>query len=874
MKNTVQLRKGFATKMAVTALVVGILVSLTMPLTYLIVEKGNVELKAKAFGSEIAEELSELIRTNRNTWKYSQATFDGLFAQHRLFQEQVVTVEIFDNQGQLIATSGKFESGNLIKPLYGDAPITFNNKFYGYVHVGMSSKNLFDQTMIALGTTFSVAVALSIFLYKYPVAIVGEAETQINTLINKLLNITSSLGEGVYVLNEEGVITFVNPETARLLGWDEELLIGKHISDVIYYRKAEGKLETGEDHPLLKTVVTGLSYHCDQDFFVRKDGVMFPVAYVSTPFIEAGKLGSVTVFHDISERRQAERALRESEERYRDLFENANDLIISTDPEGNILYANRAWMEALGYSAEEVTHQKLFEVLDEYNRPQLQKLLGQIAYEQTVSGVEFVLLTKDGRKINVEGNLSFRWDDGTLGSTREPGAVRAIFRDISERKQAEEKITHLAYFDSLTGLPNRVQFKEKLNQALRQALHKNQMLAVIFLDLDGFKKINDTLGHSEGDRLLQLVANRLTSCLRGDDIVARQGGDEFTLLLTHLNSVAEAAEVAKRILEALGWPFQLKDQDYQISASIGVSVFPKDGKDAETLLKHSDAAMFSAKEAGRATYRVYDPALNQKLLKRIEMERSLRRAIEYKELEVWYQPIVDARSGKIVSTEALVRWRHPELGIILPVDFIPLAEENGAILPIGEQVLETACIQNTLWQMAGHPDLRVSVNLSARQFQQKNLLDMVTGVLEKAGLKPEFLELEITESVAMKNVEHTIAMVRELKQMGVRISIDDFGTGFASLSYLKLFQPIDTLKIDRSFVHDLAIRSQNAEALVATMIVLAKNLKLKVVAEGVECRAQLDFLREHNCDEIQGTLCSEPLEPTQVEALLNRHFDI
>jgi len=449
-------------------------------------------------------------------------------------------------------------------------------------------------------------------------------------------------------------------------------------------------------------------------------------------------------------------------------------------------------------------------------------------------------------------------------SGRTRGAIGA-FLDITARKRAEEQVRDLAYHDALTGLPNRLLFQDRLALAVAQAHRHRQGLAVLFLDLDRFKVINDSLGHTVGDRLVREVAARLRTCVREGDTVARLGGDEFTLLLPHVGQAVDAAKVAKKVLDLVRIPFDIDGRELFVTASMGISLYPDDGTDAETLVKNADTAMYRAKEQGRDLYQLYTPAMNATALERLALESSLRRALSQDELVLHYQPIFDVASRRVQGVEALLRWAHPELGLVAPADFIPLAEITGLILPMGPWVLRAACAQARAWQER-QPGLCVAVNLSARQFQEASLVAQVTDALADSGLDPRCLQLEITESSAMQNAQTAIQTLRELKSLGVGLSIDDFGTGYSSLSYLKRF-PIDTLKIDQSFIRDIG-RDPDDAAIASAIIALAHTLKLTVVAEGVETSGQLAFLAAHGCDRAQGYLLSRPFPADRCGELL------
>ncbi|MDT7042189.1 EAL domain-containing protein [Candidatus Nitronereus thalassa] len=433
-----------------------------------------------------------------------------------------------------------------------------------------------------------------------------------------------------------------------------------------------------------------------------------------------------------------------------------------------------------------------------------------------------------------------------------------------ERKRAEERMAYLAQYDSLTGLANRSLFKELLSLALARAERNGKHVALMFLDLDRFKVINDSLGHDGGDQVLKVIAERLRSRMRKSDTVARLGGDEFTVILEDIGTVQDASNVAQELLQIVAQPVMVQDQELFVTPSIGIAIYPQYGKDPETLIKNADMAMYRAKRQGRNAYRFYTTTMesNGKASQHLAMETRLRHALDREEFLLHYQPLIDMKSGRVISLEALLRWCHPERGIILPDEFIPMAEENGMIVPIGEWVLSTACRQNKEWQESGLPLTSVSVNLSARQFRQKLFVGKVASILAESRLDPQFLELELTESLLFESNGASTNRLKELKALGIKISIDDFGTGYSSLSYLKCF-PIDTLKIDRSFVGDIP-SNEGDSAIASGMIALAHGLHMKVTAEGVETQAQWDFLHERGCDAIQGFLMSPAVAPEEV----------
>lgn len=461
-------------------------------------------------------------------------------------------------------------------------------------------------------------------------------------------------------------------------------------------------------------------------------------------------------------------------------------------------------------------------------------------------------------KAHVDGNL--------LGRSLRYAIER--HRMMSELERARKLEHYVATHDMLTDLPNRQLFHDRLDEALANARRTRSRVALLFLDLDRFKLTNDTLGHAAGDRLLQSVAERLAQCIRTSDTVARLGGDEFTAILPGIQRSQDVARVANKILDALARPFVLDGIELYITTSIGISMFPTDGVDSETLLKNADIAMYRAKANGRNNFQFYTPAMNEKALERMELEYSLRQAADREEFVLHYQPQVDVTTGRIVGMEALLRWKHPTLGMLMPSEFIPLAEETGLIVPIGEWVLRTACAQGREWLDQGLPEVGIAVNFSARQFQRQNPVKTVTRVLSETGLPPDLLELELTESAVMRDAEAASATLRQLKQLGIHLSLDDFGTGYSSLSHLKRF-PLEKLKIDKLFIGSLTV-DPNDRAITSAIIAMAHSLQLEPIAEGVETLAQLDALRNLKCEKMQGFLFSGAVTAAAAGKLLVR----
>lgn len=446
--------------------------------------------------------------------------------------------------------------------------------------------------------------------------------------------------------------------------------------------------------------------------------------------------------------------------------------------------------------------------------------------------------------------------------------TRIVAGSEDEVSRAFRKLNHLSYHDPLTGLPNRIQLNDRITQALTNAARTGQRAALLFLDLDRFKLINDTFGHNKGDSLLQEVAKRLVNCIRDGDMIARIGGDEFVVLLPEVAEAVDAGKVAQRIIDALEQPIMLGGHELVVTASMGISVYPADGDNLETLVKNADTAMYRAKEQGQNVYRFYSAEMNFQTLERLTMENSLRKALKREELVLHYQPIIDLYSGEIIGMEALVRWQHPEFGLLFPDKFIPVAEETGLIVGLGNWVLKEACAQNKAWMDAGFAPMYVSVNISARQFQQRGLPEEIIGTLKKTGLDPCCLQLEITESLAMFDEARTMARLTKLRKQGIGIAVDDFGTGYSSLGSLKRI-PLTTIKIDKTFIHNINFDPVDL-AITKTIIATAGSLKLNVIAEGVENEDQLAFLMENGCNAMQGYLFCKPLPATEFELMLRQ----
>lgn len=546
--------------------------------------------------------------------------------------------------------------------------------------------------------------------------------------------------------------------------------------------------------------------------------------------------------------KNTERTLKQSEAFARSIIDHAVEGILTVDVEGVIRYINPAAEQVFGYMSKEIIGKNIntiFPKLTYNDFNYFNKEDKAIDTNKEVTGYK-----KDSSAVPIELTISKFLVEDEMHFT-------IIMRDITERKLYEETIKFQAFYDSLTGLPNRALLKERIVIEISHSKQTNQKLAVMFLDLDRFKLINDTLGHDVGDKLLKEVAVRLKGCVGNDDTIARIGGDEFVVLLPGLVHGESVAQVASKILDAIRQPILIDNHELYLTISIGIAIYPEDGENDEALLTNADVAMYRAKEDGKNNFQLYTPALNEKALERLALENSLRRALEYNEFVVYYQPKVDGKTEEVVGMEALIRWQHPNWGLVPPLRFIPIAEETGLIKPIGEWVLRTACAHNKSLQNAGFPPLTIAVNLSSRQFELQDLTDMVSKILEETGLAAEYLELEITESIAMQNIDHTLRTISQLREMGVKFSIDDFGTGYSSLSQLNNFS-VNKLKIDKSFVEKVDGNKDNS-IIASTVLALGKSLELTVVAEGVETEEQVNFFKTNNCDEMQGYFFGRPM---------------
>ncbi len=646
--------------------------------------------------------------------------------------------------------------------------------------------------------------------------------------------------DSISVIDREKRILYSNYANAKTYGFaSKHELIGKRWHDLC----ADKEIKRFEDEIIPLAWKNGRWR--GQSVGRRRNGVMFHHE-ISLATLEDGKL--VVVVRDLTEQKKTVEQLFSLKK----AVENMQVGVTITDMQRKILYLNQSEAKMHGYSVEELMGQDARILGPPYKRNPVE--LGQITGRLSRESVN---IRRDGSLFPVA-----LMSDIVTDSEGQIVNIVTTCEDITDRKRAEETIRHKAYYDDLTNLPNRLSFCERLEEAMSEAAEKDRLIAVIFLDLDRFRNINDSLDHNTGDLLIYSVAQRLQCVVRSGDIVARLGGDEFLIMLPDLNTVQDAAVHARKIIRALSKVFMLNGLELYVTASIGISVYPADGDNAAALIKNADTAMYSVKEQGRNNYQVYAASMNAKNLEHLTLENHLRKALQKKELLLNYQPQIDLNTGRTCGAEALMRWQHPEMGLISPADFIPLSEETGLIVPIGKWLLQNACEQVVQWRKQGLHLQRIAVNLSLRQFQLTNLLDTIAKTLEKTGLEPSSLELELTESIIMQDQEKTVATLRELSLMGLYLSIDDFGTGFSSLNYLK-YLPINKLKIAPNFAAGIG-KDPNDEAICKAIITLAHSLNLRVIAEGVETTEQLEFLRLHECDEVQGYLFSRPLSAEDV----------
>ncbi len=684
-------------------------------------------------------------------------------------------------------------------------------------------------------------------------SIVGEAITRSRTeqawrtseaRLRRLIDTTL---DAVVTLDAAGNVVEWNPEA--------EITFGIAASDAVGFPFPKSLLPSAS--------IAALPHGRMTETIVRRpNGDELPVEIAVAP-VGTGADATLTAFiRDISARKRAQHALEAREQRFRTMVEKSWSGVVLLNGDIRFSFVGASTQHIIGYDEQELIGKSLLDFVHPRDLEAARSVFAEMLDRpnQETHG-ELRFRHKEGRWVWLEGFSQNLLHEPSVGS------IVLNYRDITQRKETEKQLEYRAYYDSLTGLPNRLLFRDRLVHSLEQAKRNRVGVAVMYLDIDHFKLVNDALGHSFGDRLLGEIAKRLQSALRASDTISRIGGDEYSILLPEVLSTEAVAGVARKVLNALARPFHIEGHDLFITASIGIGCSPSDGEDAETLLKCADAAMYRAKELGRNQAQLFTASMNERYVRRLALEQHLHHAIERDQLELWYQPVFDRTRRRFVCVEALLRWRDPVRGLVAPSEFVGLAEETGMIIPIGAWALRTACRQLRQWQELGLT-LRMAVNISAVQLQQRDLIAQVREAIAESGIAPDMLQLEITESAAMQSVELTMEMLRELRNMGVGVSVDDFGTGQSSLIYLKHF-PIDTVKIDKEFLREVT-SDETAAAIVSYVINLAHTLGLKVVAEGVETQDQYTFLRHYACDQMQGYLFSKPIPADEIVPFLQQ----
>ncbi|VVP37322.1 EAL domain-containing protein [Pseudomonas fluorescens] len=696
-----------------------------------------------------------------------------------------------------------------------------------------------------------------------------EASESLRDSEQRYRMLAESISDVIFSTDSKLSLNYVSPSVRAVLGYDAGWIFQNGWQSIIanpqqltgvfdLMDRVSKALDKPEQLALLRSQVQTQLFLFD---CLRADGRKIPIELrVVLVWDEHGAFeGVLGVGRDISQQRRAEKDLRMAAT----VFEHSTSAILITDPAGYIVQANDAFSRVSGYAVEQVLDElPNMLTVDEHQDSHLRYVLKQLHQNSTWEG-EVWLKRRNGEHYPAWVGITAVLDDeGDLAS------YVCFFSDISERKASEQRIHRLAYYDALTHLPNRTLFQDRLHTALQSAERQKSWVVLMFLDLDRFKPINDSLGHAAGDRMLKEMATRLLGCVDDDDTVARMGGDEFTLLLQpKVNreiALNRAIHVAEQILASLVKPFVLEGREFFVTASIGIALSPQDGNELSQLMKNADTAMYHAKERGKNNFQFYQADMNASALERLELESDLRHALEQNEFALYYQPQFSGDGKRLTGAEALLRWRHPRRGLVPPGDFIPVLEELGLVVDVGDWVIGEACRQLKTWHQTNVRVPKVSVNISARQFSDGQLGTRIANILKETGLPPACLELELTESILMREVSEAMQILAGLKNLGLSIAVDDFGTGYSSLNYLKQF-PIDVLKIDRTFVDGLPSGEQDAQ-IARAIIAMAHSLNLAVIAEGVETQEQLDFLREHGCDEVQGYLFGRPMPPSQFEA--------
>ena len=748
-------------------------------------------------------------------------------------------------------------------------PISCFNRVVGALNIYADKKDYFTGDIVEL--LAEMANDISFALDKLQLDILRrEAERALLEREEKLAVTLHSIGDAVITTDIAGLVQQMNPIAEYLTGWSDQEAAGQPLEKVFHIINSKTRATTID--PVRQVLQHGKIVGLANDTtLISRTGTEFQIADSAAPIRDKNDLiiGVILVFQDISEQYAMHAALRESEERFRHVNEATGGYIWEVDMHFNYTYVTDKVLQVKGYPPEQLLGHNPFEFMHPDDIPSSKKIIQQAIAEKTPFSCSHRNLTPSGEVFweEVRGIVLFN-DAGEVVKIRGAGM------SINERKKAEMEIARLAYFAPLTNLPNRRMIQGRLEHEFSAAKRHNIFGALLFIDLDHFKNLNDSLGHDAGDELLIQIAGRLVQQLRTEDTAARLGGDEFIILLGNISNSLENAAVASRkvtekIQAVLRKPYRLKGHDYHCNASIGITLFPQPDQDARTLFKQADTALYRAKKTGRNMFQFYRPEMQEAADKRLEMEKNLRQAIARNKLQLYFQPQYD-QDGRITGTEALLRWLHPSQGMIPPNDFIPVAEESGLIVELGEWVLKTACTHARRWQQKGLllPGQHLSINVSAQQFQDDAFVDKVANTLSSTQFDPDYLVFEVTESLFLENIRHGIDKMHQLHRMGINFSVDDFGTGYSSLAYLKRL-PLSELKIDKAFVDDISTDC-NDRVIIETIIAMAQHLRLRVIAEGVENHEQLQFLKTRGCNAFQGYLFSRPLHDEAFAMLLQQ----
>jgi diguanylate cyclase (GGDEF)-like protein/PAS domain S-box-containing protein len=757
-------------------------------------------------------------------------------------------------RGDLLLKAGLLSAGTF--------PLVVGGRPFGALHLYSRETQFFDAELIALLDRLALNVSFALENLERETAreqaerAVAESQRFFESLLN-------AIASPIVVKNENHRFVAFNDAAVSFLGKPREWLVGKTDYDLFSEERAQFLQRTDD---LALTSSKPVEYESTYAVGSERHAMLVNKSALTR---SDGSRVLVLVMTDVTERKAAEEALKASEQRFRDVAEVAGEYVWENDLQGRFTYLSPKVVEVLGYTAEELLGRKGMEFMPPGEAERVRAWFAEhMGADRRFRNLEHQIVARSGEVLWLQVSGVSTFDEHG-----KPTGHRGTTRDVTALKRSEAKISYLATRDSLTELPNRLLFSDRLEQGLISARRAGDSLGVLFIDLDRFKNINDSLGHQVGDQLLKEVAQRMAACIRRGDTLARLGGDEFVIALEHLKRAEDAAQVAAKIVRALSRPAEIGGNTLNTSCSIGISIYPNDADDAATLMKNADTAMYYAKEKGRNNFQFFSPDMNVRAVERHKLEVSLRKALDQRDFILLYQPQVAVKTGQVIGAEALIRWKDPERGLVAPSSFITVAEESGLIEPIGRWVLMEACAQARKWQQDGLPEVRVAINISTRQLlDPKEFLAYVNRVLDETGLEPRLLELEMTESLLLANIEENAAVLHKLGKLGVHIAVDDFGTGYSSLAYLKQL-PIDSLKIDRTFVRDIETDPEDA-AIIKAIIAMAHELKLKVTAEGVETRGQLEALRRLACDDYQGFLLSKPVASEEFAARFLREGNI